>query len=288
MDRPSQAERIARALGGAKRAGNGWLAFCPCHDNTDTPALSLSDGVDVLLVYCHGLAGCTSRDILHELRRRGLMLGYDRRLDPVRRSPAPAVNDNAGAALAIWGRCVPISGTPAEAYLASRGLRAPADCADLRFHPACPRGSLERLPAMVALMRDAVSNAPSGVHRTFLRADGTGKADGQAKMMLGNAGVLKLSPDVELGLGICEGIETGLAIVGDGWRPVWACLSAGGIERLPVLAGIESLTIFADADHAGFLAAATCAARWREVGREARIVDPEVGFKDFDDMVRSS
>ena len=30
---------------------------------------------------------------------------------------------------------------------------------------------------------------------------------------------------------------------------MWAALSAGGIARFPVLAGIEALTIFADHDH---------------------------------------
>jgi hypothetical protein len=34
--------------------------------------------------------------------------------------------------------------------------------------------------------------------------------------------VIRLSPDedVELGLGICEGIENGLTFMGVGWRPV--------------------------------------------------------------------
>ena len=39
-----------------------------------------------------------------------------------------------------------------------------------------------------------------------------------------------------------------------------------------MLEGIESLTIFADADKPGLDAAETCCERWREAGREARVV----------------
>ena len=58
-----------------------------------------------------------------------------------------------------------------------------------------------------------------------------------------------------------------------GW-PVWAATSAGAIARLPVLAGIDALTIFADADQAGRQAAKACADRWAAHGRNVRIVAP--------------
>jgi hypothetical protein len=68
---------------------------------------------------------------------------------------------------------------------------------------------------------------------------------------------------VTLGLGVCEGLETGLAIMQRlDWRPVWTATCAGAIATFPVLPGIESLTIFADCDSAGMRAAETCARRW--------------------------
>jgi len=103
--------------------------------------------------------------------------------------------------------------------------------------------------------------------------------------MLGAAGIIRLSPDdtVTSGLGLAEGIETGLAIMQSfGWRPVWSAASAGGIARFPVLRGIEALTIFADQDSAGIEAARQCARRWQEAGRAARILAPPMG--DFDDL----
>ena len=181
-----------------------------------------------------------------------------------------------------------MSGTLAETYLASRGLKWPTDT-PLRFHPACPRGR-ERLPAMLAEMTDPLTGEFCGTHRTFIEPDGSGKIrHGSAKMMLGRAGTIRLTPDedVTTGLGICEGIETGLSLIQRAkWQPIWACCSAGGIAKFPVLDGIEHLTIFADADDSGvgLRAAESCARRWREAGREVEITLPPIG-KDWLDAL---
>jgi putative DNA primase/helicase len=126
--------------------------------------------------------------------------------------------------------------------------------------------------AVVALMTDAVSGEPTGIHRTFLEAD----AKKRERKMLGPQGVVRLSPnsEVTMGLGITEGLEDGLAVLLSGWAPVWAATSAGAIARFPVLAGIEALTIFADADQAGRQAAERCGEHWLAHGRAARIAAP--------------
>ena len=93
-------------------------------------------------------------------------------------------------------------------------------------------------------------------------------------------------PDAEVtdGLGVAEGIETSLSVMqGFGWRPVWAATSAGTIRTLPVLSGVDALTIFSDPDGAGRTAAEECARRWLAAGREARIATPPAGL-DFNDM----
>ncbi len=78
-----------------------------------------------------------------------------------------------------------------EVYLANRGiaLTDTIHAADaLRFDPSCPFGA-KRHPAMVALMRDVLTNEPKAIHRTALKTDGSGRAervDGQSpKQMLG-------------------------------------------------------------------------------------------------------
>lgn len=198
----------------------------------------------------------------------------------------PPSNGSIDLARRLWNEAVGAPATLAERYLASRRLMLPLD-APIRFHPACPRGT-ERLPAMLAMMTQALSAEPCGVHRTFLAADGNGKADGRAKMMLGHAGVVRLVHDEEvaLGLGIAEGIETSLAVMqGFDWRPVWAATSAGAISTFPVLPGLEAITVFADGDDhgAGVEAATACVERWTDAGRDARIVaaPAETDFADL-------
>jgi putative DNA primase/helicase len=249
---------------------------------------------DALALVAH-LRGCSMREAYHwALAWLGMKGGQSPRQAPRRPEPPPdppqrpPETDRAKVELAagLWREARPAAGSPVERYLGGRGLTLPPD-APLRFHPACPR-STERLPAMVALMSDPATGQPCGVHRTFLAPDGAGKAPGKTKMMLGGAGVVRLVPDAEVtaALGIAEGIETALAVMQRyGWAPVWAAGSAGGIKRLPVLVGIEALTVFPDADDDGASmdAAQECAARWQAAGREVQFLTPPAGA-DFADL----
>jgi putative DNA primase/helicase len=107
--------------------------------------------------------------------------------------------------------------------------------------------------------------------------------------MLGGGGVIRLAPDedVTIGLGVTEGIENALTIMNRGWSPVWAAGSAGAISTFPVLAGIESLTIFADADEngAGIKAARACGTMWAAAGRQVDVHYPPAGT-DGNDVSR--
>jgi putative DNA primase/helicase len=190
----------------------------------------------------------------------------------------------------LWRDAMPPQGTLAEAYLLSRGLALEPGL-PIRFH-ACAwrhKESGPSGPAMIALMTCPKTGEAIGAHVTYIHANGAGKAEGgRAKIMLGQAGIIRLSPDdtVTSGLGVAEGVETGLAIMQSfGWRPVWCAASAGGIARFPVLPGIKALTIFADQDSAGIESARICAGRWKEAGREARILAPPKG--DFDDLAKA-
>jgi putative DNA primase/helicase len=195
---------------------------------------------------------------------------------------------------ALWAEGQPPAGSLVERYLESRGLHLVPGL-PLRFHPNCPRGS-ERFPAMLASMTDPVTGGPVGVHRTYLKPDGSGKAALEpSKMMMGNAGIIRLTPNEEVtgGLGIGEGIENSLAVMQFvGWRPVWAAGSAGSIAKFPVLRGVEALTIFADHDEVqangkqpGLDAACACADHWRAAGREVKIIPPK-SRGDWNDVAR--
>lgn len=202
---------------------------------------------------------------------------------------AGAATDKTALLRAIWSGAVPIEGTIADIYLRrARGLELATWPADLRFHPACRRGT-DVLPALLAVMRDPVTGAGCGLHRTFLLPDGSDRLrDKMGRAMLGNAGVIMVSPsaDVTMGLHLAEGVESTLAALALGFAPAWAATSAGGIARFPVLPGIEALTILADADGPGLAAAEACAIRWREAGKEARILAPIDVGTDLNDVAR--
>ncbi|HEX5864835.1 MAG TPA: hypothetical protein VF014_11390 [Casimicrobiaceae bacterium] len=173
------AEAIAKALGGRK-AGGGWTARCPAHEDRE-PSLSISSGKDnKVLVRCH--AGCDQRDVIAALRDRGLwevtgkIAGRFARKQQRRvpDEPDPDVLKRTEAALAIWRASQAVVGTPAETYLRSRGLELAAP-PTLRFHPGLKHPSGGIWPAMVALVTQGSDGTPLAIHRTFL-APGAGKA----------------------------------------------------------------------------------------------------------------
>lgn len=89
-----------------------------------------------------------------------------------------------------------------------------------------------------------------------------------------------------LGLGLTEGVESGLAVLGHDWAPIWATGGAAGISAFPVLGGIEHLTIFADHDEngVGSRAARECARRWEEAGKLVSIIAPNASGTDWADL----
>ncbi|WP_293781631.1 toprim domain-containing protein [Sphingosinicella sp.] len=239
---------------------------------------------------------CTRGDAVNWLREMGFVSSADGAPASRRQTATPARSanwptsrpddaDRTRRALALWNEAVSAEATIAERYLASRGVALPAEPSRVvRYMAACPFGNGQRLPCMVALMRDPLTGEPVGIHRTALTPEAR-KID---RKMLGRAGAIMLSrsDDVTHGLGIAEGIETALSVLAAGWAPVWAIGSAGGIASFPVLPGIEALTVFADADEPGQNAARAIAERYADAGREAFIQTPPEG--DFNDRLQGS
>lgn len=189
-------------------------------------------------------------------------------------------------ALRIWQESVDPRGTLAESYLASRGL----DLADgiamttLRFHPDCPFGEGTRHPCMVAAFRSIESGEVVAVHRTALTPDGR-KID---RKMLGpvvGAAIMFGDLDAERGsLAVGEGIESAMSGLRMGFAPAWAMGSAGAIAKLPVVNGVDTLTILGEHDAANAAAARSCGVRWRDADREVLIALPKPGLgKDTND-----
>lgn len=195
--------------------------------------------------------------------------------------------------LKLWGECIRLKGTPGESYLTARGCVIPPADGDLKYHPALKHSPSKYVgPALVALITDAVTREPLTLHRTWIKPDGS-KADiSRPRMLLAGhrkeGGVVRLWSDEEvtLGLGIAEGIESALSLA-HAIQPVWCAVDAGNLGKFPVLPGIESLTIAADGDPAGKVAASKCATRWAKAGRGVFMVEADDG-EDVNDLVRAA
>ncbi len=287
----SDARTLTLALRGKWYRSYG-LACCPAHGDR-TPSLTLADAPDGrLLLSCK--VGCSFLDVLGALRDRGLVDRQDRPQPPSASEIARRrAEDEAEAvkrerqAVAVWREALPVHGTSAETYLRGRGITCPLPDT-LRFHPECWHGAIaRRIPAMVARVDGLARLA---VHRTYLRADGTGKADVEPpKAMLGAAmGGAVCVREAEGPLVVAEGIETALSLAsGLLSRPatVWAALSAAGLAGLRLPDGIaHRLTIAPDGDKAGREAAHKLAERASALGWTVSLLPAPEG-RDWNDVL---
>jgi hypothetical protein len=287
----TNARELTLSLGGRwyQRYGAAPCPVCQPELRRDQNALTISDGAGRLLLNCKK-TGCDFRlimaaaGIVHGGYRRPSLAEMCRR----KAEASVAAIKRSDAAKRVWAESQPIAGTLAEVYL--RGRRISCDLPDtLRFHPSCYHGpSQSALPAMVALVEGSESFA---IHRTFLRADGRGKAGLPSgdKLMLGSVagGAVRLSKAAGR-LVVAEGIETALSLA-SGLLPkpatVWASLSTSGLRslRLPELTG--QLTIATDPDAEGRKASRTLARHAVELGWQVTILDPLEG-RDFNDLLQ--
>jgi hypothetical protein len=136
-----------------------------------------------------------------------------------------------------------------------------------------------------------VEHGPIGIHRTYLKDDGSGKAEVDPnKMMLGpvGGGAVRFGMPVagqELVVG--EGIESTLSVAVACSLPAWAALSATGIKNLILPPEATDVVIAADNDAsgAGQDAAHRAAKRFLSEGRSVKIALPPIPDTDFNTMI---
>ena len=251
-------------------------------------ALTIADGRNGGLVLDCKKSACAFLDIL---AAAGVTSGSYKSPDPETLAKREAeqlkeAERRAAQALAIWKESLPIDGTVAETYLRGRGIT----CAlpkSLRFHPQCWHGATaKRYPAMVAAVQ---GNRLAAVHRTYLQADGSVKADIEpAKMMLGaTAGAAVRLTEAQVALVVSEGIETALSLSSgllSAPAAVWAALSASGMRGLSLPPQAGQLTIASDGDAAGREAASALAARADALGWRVTLLPAPEGL-DWNDVL---
>jgi DNA primase len=165
---------------------------------------------------------------------------------PLRLSPAELEYQRRSEiewARGVFGAGLPAIGTLVEVYLRWRGIEHPPP-PSLRFAPALfHRESGRKFPAMIGGIQNIVGRVV-GVHRTFLRGDGAGKADLEPAKKVGGiawGGAVRLTPPTAV-MVIGEGIETTLSALASFYDAVhqatliegepaafWAALSLGNI-----------------------------------------------------------
>lgn len=303
------AEAVCRRyLSAGRRHGNYWLVgnvrntpgrslFVRLHDTANGRAGKWIDAQsgehgDLLDVIRESLGLVDFRDVADEARA---FLSLPRP-DPIPSSqdrPARKLGSvsSSEAARRLWAMSGPITGTSVETYLRRRDMTLLHGTGALRFHPRCyyrpdEHSQTEIWPAMIAAVTD-LEGRVTGVHRTWLAADGLRKAPVEHPRralggLLGHAVRFSAASDV---LAAGEGIETVLSlrqVLPD--LPLAACLSSAHLAAMVFPPALRRLYVLRDDDSAGDHAVMTMQARTQEAGIECLVLSPRLA--DFNDDLR--
>lgn len=217
-----------------------------------------------------------------------------RNVKPGDDKPKPELSDEdrRRALREIWAASQPVQpGDLAHRYLEARGVEELVYPTALRFAPALRDGEGGVRPCMVAMV--GVYGEPKfcSMHRTFLKPDGSGKAEMAAprKLMPGSLpdGACVMLSDYHGGpVGIAEGIETAMSASALYDMPVWAAINSAMLAKWMPPDGCTEVAIFGDNDPLfGGQSAAYALAHRLAVKRIAVTVHiPPVAGEDFNDV----
>lgn len=309
-DRHNLSDIIRPYMIDLKRRGRELGGLCPFH-HEKTPSFEVND--DKGFYHCHG-CGAGGDHFTFLMAKCGMT--FVQALQTVNDGNLPEVSEEERArrrvasaaeterrrqiAVSIWGRSVPIAGTPAEVYARSRGITADLP-PSIRF-VMTPRyinpetGERGRdYPAVVCALQDA-SGAIVGVQCIFLQHGGRQKYhwvrdDGtvaKAKLTFGNivGAALRLGPTTDE-VTLCEGPE-------DGWtlmqrypdRTVWVSCGTALMSRVIFPGEVSSVILAGDNGTAGRRAVADASDAYFAAGMSVREYFPDPAFKDFNDELR--
>lgn len=197
----------------------------------------------------------------------------------------------------VWMQSKKItSGDPVDRYLRNRGIFLNEFPSILRFHPTLPyyheRNLVGKYNALLALIQNKVNQAVT-IHRTYLENGYQANVPKTKKLMspitpgasLGAA--IKLFAPKDGRLVVAEGIETALCFHIATQLPVWATVSANGMEKVIVPDAVKETIIAVDNDISGRgqRAANKLKKRLLDEGRAVKyVIPPNVG-DDFADML---
>ncbi len=282
---------VATALG-VSFNGRAFVARCPSHQDAK-PSLSVDERDGRLLLHC--FSGCSFRQVIEALGSRSKS-GYRSVTEMVPHERRPCEQDKVNA---IWNQSSTVQHRdPVFRYLTeARGLALAHIPESIRYHQnlpywiqtdAGPECHGEH-PAMVAAVHSSTGMLV-GVHRTYLTAEG-------CKLVIGDepcrklktafpgatkGGAIRLYPPGDV-LAISEGIESGFGAYLLSGIPVWAAISAGGMEAVQIPDTVREVLICGDCDPPteqfplgrGKSAAQRLAGRLMREGKTVKLAIPE-------------
>ncbi len=270
-------EALAESLDGVP-AGDGYICFCPAHDDKATGNRSLKVEADrasnKVLLHCK--SGCDFKDITRELRSLGLWQEYSR-----------------SAAQRLWASASSDTSALLQ-YFRSRGIQDIQQLPkSIRQHDSLflSESADQDYCGLVAAIRDKDEKFKTA-YKIFLTDDCAKLADVPypKAFMSGDSpdgGHITIHDGTSSRLHVAEGIETTLAVAARlpkafAQDRIWAALTADNLRALHLADGIEELWIWADADpnHAGEKAAEVLAGSAFASGIAATIIVPKTDTPD--------
>ncbi|RVJ12579.1 DUF7146 domain-containing protein [Sinorhizobium medicae] len=214
------------------------------------------------------------------------------------RSPetVPDEAERIAAARALWRGALPGRGTAAELYFERRGLPIPDDVWPVvRFLPECRfRGETAPHSAVILPFASIASGEVTAVHKIAVWPNGhpvrrrdRSKLKISSGLVKGAAIMIRPLSATAIDLCLCEGFETGLAIIAGGWRrPLFAMGGASFLAKVEPVSQVRRLVIGADHDEngTGLHAAIECGRRWAVAGTFVEVTWPDDVSSDFADL----
>ena len=215
---------------------------------------------------------------------------------PINDLPKPILHEPkkkrwSALAQSLWDKTTELKGTAGERYLQSRRLHDPKS-PDIRFID-----DWKGCPALCCKITDIENNEPISLQ--FFWVDDSGQkafpfGDKRNKDFLPKhetkGGCIRTTDDADvlLGLGVAEGLEDALSAQEFAGLTTWSILNAGNLKsNIPPLAGIEEITVFADADDAGKSAAQGFTERMSGSGLIVSTQFPKQPHKDMNSWLMS-
>jgi phage/plasmid primase-like uncharacterized protein len=278
------------------RRGREYIGLCPFHRDK-TPSFTVPEGkgfyhcfgcgqhgdVFDFIMAIEGVHFTSARQRLAEIV--GIPNAPIQGPDPViieacQRKEQEERRKRRACARAIWGDAISdCCRDLVRAYWRSRGLtiEPPPTIRSGRVWHCSERHTM---PAMIAAIQNAEGRL-QGVHLTFLRPDGLGKAQIERPRLIHGemiGGAVRLAPAGPK-LGIAEGIENAATVQQETDLPSWAALSACNLNRLELPAAVQEVVIIADRGETGEGAARRAVNTYRD--RVVRIAWPPRDNEDF-------